>query len=192
MTIPTTNPNTNLPPTLTATQSRALLHALLSTNANGQPRTNSTVPRSVSTKSTHHPHSQRTITIDTSTRIIGHCNNVHFSSISPMEQAVRIEEIVRGALNTQGAGEEKSKGKVNVNVTVQAGISIMGSKNVVVINQGREIAKGMEKWKAEESKEKVGMPLAGRKRRAESEPADVLESIEKKVKVDGDGLEKGV
>ena len=85
-----------------------------------------------------------------------------------MEQAVRIEEIVRGALNTQGAGEEKSKGKVNVNVTVQAGISIMGSKNVVVINQGREIAKGMEKWKAEESKEKVGMPLAGRKRRAES------------------------
>ena len=60
-----------------------------------------------------------------------------------------------------GLGEEKARAKanVNLNVTIQAGVSIMGSKNVVVFNGKREVSKDSIQ---------VDEPLAGRKRMAES------------------------
>lgn len=72
-----------------------------------------------------------------------------------------METLVRGVLQPAAPGEEKTKAtaSVNLNVSIQAGVSIMGSKNVVVLNGKRDVSK--ESTKGDE-------PLAGRKRRAES------------------------
>ena len=92
---------------------------------------------------------------------MGHCNNVALFSTSPTEQAVKFEQLFRDVLQPAGPGEEKRKASANVslNVNVQAGVSIMGSKNVVVFNGKRDV--GKDNTKGDE-------PLAGRKRRAES------------------------
>lgn len=91
---------------------------------------------------------------------MGHCNSVTLASASLTEQAVKIEESLRGMLQPMGLGEDKARAKadVNLNITIQAGVSIMGSKNVVFNGKrcvGNDTAKGDE-------------PLPGRKRRAES------------------------
>ncbi len=64
-------------------------------------------------------------------------------------------------LQPAGPGEEKTKASANVslNVNIQAGVSIMGSKNVIVFNGKRDVGKDCPKGDE---------PLAGRKRRAES------------------------
>ena len=73
-----------------------------------------------------------------------------------------MEEVLRGALQLAGPGEEKTKARalVNLSVNIQAGVSIMGSKNVVVLNGKRDVSKDSAK---------DDEPLAAeRKRRAES------------------------
>lgn len=59
-----------------------------------------------------------------------------------------------------GQGEDKARAKadVNLNVTIQAGVNIMGSKNVVLSGK-RDVGKDSTK---------VDDLLLGRKRRAES------------------------
>ncbi|CAD6571213.1 MAG: hypothetical protein ASARMPREDX12_006512 [Alectoria sarmentosa] len=177
MAVPPTNPH-NTPPSLTAAQTRALLHTLLTTNLNA-PRPNSTNPSAPTIKLVRQqPVQQQAITIDASTRIMGHCNNVALASPSPAEQAVKMEEVLRGALQLAGPGEEKTKARalVNLSVNIQAGVSIMGSKNVVVLNGKRDVSKDSAK---------DDEPLAAeRKRRAESEPAGMPKKVGKKVRVD--------
>lgn len=73
-----------------------------------------------------------------------------------------MEELLCGVLQLAAApGEEtaKARANVNLNVNIQVGISIIGSKNVVVFNGKRDVSK--DSTRADE-------PLAGRKRRAES------------------------
>ena len=159
MVVPTPNPNTNTaPPTLTAAQTRALLHNLLSTSSNAHRP----APRLAPVKAARQqPVPQQTITIDASTRIMGHCNNVVLASSSPTGQVAKIEALLRGVFQPIGQGEEKARAKanVNLNVTVLASVNVMGSKNVVVVNGRRDDCK--ESTKGDE-------PLAGPKRRAES------------------------
>lgn len=160
MAVPPTDPNTT-PPILTAAQTRALLHTLLSSAPYAaRPNVTSPGPKAVRQQPVQQQQ-QQTITIDASTRIMGHCNNVALASPSPTEQAVKIEQLLRGVFQPAGPGEEKTKARANVslNVNVQAGVSIVGSKNVVVFNGKRDV--GKESTKGDE-------PLAGRKRRAES------------------------
>ena len=72
-----------------------------------------------------------------------------------------IKESFRGILQPTGQGEEKATAaaNVNLNVIIQAGVNIIGSKNVVVLNGKRDVSKDASKADA---------PLAERKRRAES------------------------
>ena len=94
---------------------------------------------------------------------MGHCNNVALASPSPTEQATRIEQFLRGVLQPAGPGAEKTQATANVslNVNIQAGVSIMGSKNVVAFNGKRDVSKDKDSDKGDEL-------LAGRKRGAES------------------------
>jgi len=127
------------------------------------------------------------ITIDASTRIMGHCNNIHLSSLSSTEQAPRIDELVRGAL----AGLSREGGAINV--SVNAGVNVMGSKNVIVLGSSANCAEAL-------GRNGVGsgctLPTgmeeggSGRKRRAE----DCVGSDEragKKVKLE-EGSKEGV
>ena len=93
---------------------------------------------------------------------MGHCNNVALASLSPVEQAVKIEQCLRAVLQPAGPGEEKTQAaaSANLNVNIQAGVSIMGSKNVVAFSGKEDGSKDGTKGDEE--------PLAGRKRRAES------------------------
>lgn len=89
-----------------------------------------------------------------------------------------MEQLLRGVLQLAAApGEEtaKARANVNLNVNIQVGISIIGSKNVVVFNGKRDVSK--DSTRADE-------PLAGRKRRAESEPADMQTTLDRRAKVD--------
>lgn len=72
-----------------------------------------------------------------------------------------MEELLRGVFQVAVQGEEttKARANVNLNVNIQAGVSIMGSRNVVVFNGKRDV--GKDSTNCDE-------PLAGRKRRAES------------------------
>ena len=92
---------------------------------------------------------------------MGHCNNVALASPSATEQAVKIEQLLRGVMQPAGPGgpQTNARANFNVNVTIQAGVSIMGSKNVVVFDGKRDV--GKESVPGDEA-------LAGRKRRAES------------------------
>ncbi|CAF9935652.1 hypothetical protein IMSHALPRED_010302 [Imshaugia aleurites] len=178
---PNPNPSTT-PPTLTAAQTRALLHALRSTTPNAHRPTASAPPSPPTVKVVRHqPVQQQIITIDASTRIMGHCNNVALASPSPTEQAVKIEQLLRGVLQPMGQGEDKARAKadVNLNVTIQAGVNIMGSKNVVLSGK-RDVGKDSTK---------VDDLLLGRKRRAESEPADMQTALGKRVKVEAQRAE---
>ena len=75
---------------------------------------------------------------------------------------------MRGVCAAKGIGEQSSKGNVNVNVkvTVQAGVSVVGSKNAVVVNGVAE--SGAEQGKLDERKMDGVGSLASAKRRAES------------------------
>ena len=113
-----------------------------------------------------------------------------------MDQAVNIEDLLRGVFHPMGQGEERARAKadVNLSVTIQAGVKIMGSKNTVVCS-----------GKGYDSKETTigDEPLLGRKRRAESvsyqrtqnalhrrhscqgqEPADMQTALRQKVKAE--------
>ncbi|KAL9138648.1 MAG: hypothetical protein Q9175_000157 [Cornicularia normoerica] len=157
MAVPPANPNST-PPTLTAAQTRALLHTLLLNTPNAA-RPNMTTPRPKTVRP--QPVQQETVAIDASTRIMGHCNNVAIALPSPTEQAVKIEQLLHGVLQPAGPGEEKTKARANanLNVTIKAGIIIMGSKNNVVFTGKRDVSK--------DSPSSDGL-LACRKRRAES------------------------
>ena len=130
---------------------------------------------------------------------MGHCNNVALASPSPVEQAVKIEQFLRAILQPAGSEGEKTQAaaSVNLNVNIQAGVSIMGSKNVVAFRGTGDVS--MDGIKGDDE------PLAGRKRRAESvslsscsqncpskrtlitkeqEPAHTQTTLGKKVKVE--------
>ncbi|KAK3168826.1 hypothetical protein OEA41_005274 [Lepraria neglecta] len=198
MAAPVPQPNTTTPPTLTAAQARALLQTLLSTNQNpnAAPAPTPTTARPISAhpKATQisprpqQPQAQQTITIDASTRIMGHCNTIQLASPSPQEQATKIEHLVRGVLAST------EKGHASVNITVQAGFNLMGSKNVVTFGSpAKGAAQATEATKAQLVYKEMTAPnndskmtaAAGRKRRAESEPVDVQKLTAKKVKVEG-------
>lgn len=72
-----------------------------------------------------------------------------------------IKESFRGILQPMGQGEDKATAtaNVNLNVIIQAGVNIIGSKNVVVFNGKRDVRK---------DDSRVDAPLAERKRRADS------------------------
>lgn len=94
---------------------------------------------------------------------MGHCNNVALTSpLATEQQAVKIEQLLRGVMQPAGPGGPRANARanVNVNVTIQAGVSIMGSKNVVVLD-GKRAVGNKETVPGDEA-------LAGRKRRAES------------------------
>ena len=94
----------------------------------------------------------------------------------------------------RGVLARTEKGHASVNVTVQAGFNLMGSKNVVTFGSpAKGAAQATEATKAQlvckemtASKNDSKMTAAaGRKRRAESEPVDVQKLTAKKVKVEG-------
>ena len=93
---------------------------------------------------------------------MGHCNNVALASPLATEQAVKIEQLLRGVMQPAGPGgpQTNARASANVNVTIQAGVSVMGSKNVVVLD-GKKVVGNNETVASDEA-------LAGRKRRAES------------------------
>ena len=93
---------------------------------------------------------------------MGHCNNAALASPSATEQAVKIEQLLRGVMQpTEPRGPQtNARANANVNVTIQAGVTIMGSKNVVVLD-GKRAVGNKETVPGDEA-------LAGRKRRAES------------------------
>ncbi len=68
-------------------------------------------------------------------------------------------------LQPTGQGEEMAiaKANVNVNIIIQAGVNIIGSKNVVVFNGKRDVSRDVSK-----DDTKADAPSAERKRRAES------------------------
>ena len=100
---------------------------------------------------------------------MGHCNNVALASPSPAEQAVKIEQCLRAIFQPAGPGEEKKTAQaaasvnLNLNVNIQAGVSIMGSKNVVAFSGEKGDVSKDSSTKSDDEE-----PLAGRKRRAES------------------------
>ncbi len=181
-----TTSNSTAQPTLTATQARALLQALLDTtptsNSTHRPSTHPAIPKPTTTRpspqSRPQPQQMHThnITIDASTRVMGHCNNVYLSSPLPTEQGDRINEMMRVALASV------PKGGVGVNVTVNAGVNLMGSKNAIVVGGGAKGAQASAKNDAESGCTIEGSGM-GRKRRAE-EPIESYESAEKKVKLE--------
>ena len=145
-----TSTSTTNPSPLTATQARALLHALLSTTPNAPHSNHLTAPKPIRRTPYSHPQPpppSQTITLDASTRIIGHCNTIHLSSSpSSTDQTHRIEHLMRGALS------DATRGTQGVNLVVQAGINVMGSKNVICFGSGEGA---------------VGKEEIGKKRRAE-------------------------
>lgn len=64
---------------------------------------------------------------------MGHCNNVQVNGPSAAEQAAKIMEM----LGSVCSGEE-AKMKGGVNVSVQAGVSITGSRNFVILGRNGE------------------------------------------------------
>ncbi|KAL2042880.1 hypothetical protein N7G274_004640 [Stereocaulon virgatum] len=193
MAAPVPQPNTTTPTNLTAAQARALLQIMLSRNQNSNavPRPTPTAARPThkSTQtSPRPPQPQQTITIDASTRIMGHCNTVQLASPSLQEQAAKLEQLLRSAV----AGSTE-KAPAGVNITVQAGFNLMGSRNVVTFGSSssssssspaKETARVSALGEVRTSV-KVDDQSAGRKRRAESEPVDVRRAGGKKVKVEG-------
>ena len=93
---------------------------------------------------------------------MGHCNNVALASLSATEQAAKIEQLLRGIIKPTEAGGPQTNARLNanVNVAIQAGVSVMGSKNVVVLD-GKRVVGHKETVPGDGA-------LAGRKRRAES------------------------
>ena len=73
------------------------------------------------------------ITIDTSTRILGHCNYVNLPS--PVETPARI-----AALMTVAVKDMDMSGPQRVEVKVQSGVRICGSGNVVLARGERDSA----------------------------------------------------
>lgn len=74
-----------------------------------------------------------------------------------------------------------------MNITVQAGFNLMGSKNVVTLGSPSPIKEtaGVSALGEVKTGVKFDGKSAGRKRRAESEPVDVRRLGAKKVKVEG-------
>ena len=72
-----------------------------------------------------------------------------------------IKESFHGILQPMAQGEDKAtaQANVNLNVIIQAGVNIIGSKNIVLLNGKRDVSK---------DDTKVDVPLAERKRKAES------------------------
>ena len=72
---------------------------------------------------------------------------------------------MRSVLHLAVTAEETTEARatLNLNVNIEAGVSIMGSKNVVVFNGKRDV--GKDDTECDE-------PLAGRKRRAPSVSLD--------------------
>lgn len=183
----TAQPTSTAPPALTATQARALLHALLSTsNPAIRPTFNPAAPKSAAARNSQHSHHQRqpvqahNITIDASTRIMGHCNSIHLASPSPTEQAARINDLVRGAFASLPKGGA-------VNVTVNAGVNVMGSKNVVVLGSPVKPAEALAGDHVVDgctSSSRTEGSGPGRKRKAE-DSVESEETAGKKAKLEG-------
>ena len=102
---------------------------------------------------------------------MGHCNSVQVSPVS----ATNIEEMVRGALTATATTDKKT----NVNITINACLNLMGSKNVVVFGdkpKSAVVAKDATMFDAAKAKDALAAIvktksdglLAGRKRRAQS------------------------
>ncbi|KAA6411178.1 MAG: hypothetical protein FRX48_05490 [Lasallia pustulata] len=110
-----------------------------------------------------------TITVDTSTRIVGHANDIHLPhSPSPPGQ---IACMLLAALKSA----QQDGGKRGLEIKLQTGFSICGSRNVVVL--GPMGAQGLAKEKRPQGEPQSsvdgGQNTASRKRRAESEPAEM-------------------
>ncbi|KAL9122871.1 MAG: hypothetical protein Q9187_000582 [Circinaria calcarea] len=67
------------------------------------------------------------ITLDTSIRIIGHCNTIHFPNLATTDPA-KLAAVVTVALKAHESSEGKGGG-----VKVQGGLNVCGSRNVVVM-----------------------------------------------------------
>ena len=105
-----------------------------------------------------------TINIDTSTRIIGHANTIHLPP-SPSSPA-HIAGMLLAALKSA----QQDDGKRGVDIKLEAGFSIYGSRNVVLTGTLGTQGLAMEKRKQSETQGSVNgaQNAASRKRRAES------------------------
>ncbi|MCJ1484583.1 hypothetical protein MMC06_004754 [Schaereria dolodes] len=116
------------------------------------------------------------ITVDASIRIVGHCNDLHLPS-QPIEGSTKLAATIALALKHAGATQAAHGGRRPINIRVQGGTSICGSRNTVAIGSrvGKKtlVMKKDDKFthptmdRTEEYRESEG-----RKRRAQSEPAD--------------------
>lgn len=109
------------------------------------------------------------ITIDTSTRIMGHCNYVNLPS--PAETPARI-----AALMTVAVKDMDMRGPRRVEIKAQSGVRICGSGNVVLTEGKRDPASANGRTKAKNEAEKSDQETEsetevqkGTKRQAESE-----------------------
>lgn len=143
-------PSPSTPPLYSEQTAKLLLAALLSSTL-PQP-TNSTTESSEDGP----PQLPMTITIDATTRIIGHCNTIQLPS------AEKIAGLMTVAM--KGTGISGSERKIEVKVA--AGVEIRGSKNVVIAIGKRGQTGGNEGSNGVGGEGERGE--VGRKRRAES------------------------
>ncbi|KAL9634311.1 MAG: hypothetical protein Q9164_004167 [Protoblastenia rupestris] len=189
MTAPTPQTTSTHPLKLTATQARALLQTLLSTTPipTGRPSFNPSQPRPIHRVGTTTSRIQiapsptttttttttittitpsTTITIDTSTRIMGHCNRVSLPSspANTTEQATALAQLLTTQLTEQAGSHRQGSGELKI--VVNAGVQIMGSKNIVVFGgNGRAGVGGQGQGHVGDKEGGIG----GRKRGAEDD-----------------------
>lgn len=104
-----------------------------------------------------------TITLDTSTRIVGHANAIH---LPPPSSPAHLAGMLLAALKSA----QQDGGKRGVAIKLQTGFSVCGSRNVVVLGTTGPHGLVKEKMKQGETQSYVdrGQTTASRKRRAES------------------------
>ncbi|KAL6718111.1 hypothetical protein ACLMJK_004198 [Lecanora helva] len=181
------------PPVLTGPQLRALMQTLLHTVPNSPPSQglsstpsaglkHAAAPQSLTAQQSQRRQPQspvqapqhQTISIDTSTRIIGHCNTINLSSSpSSTNQALRVEQLVSRILADTPRGNER------INLTMQAGVNVVGSKNMVVFgghDVGGRVDLGANAMGQDENSRK--------KRRAEDDDGSDAVTAMKRVKLE--------
>lgn len=104
-----------------------------------------------------------TITVDTSTRIVGHANAIH---LSPSPSPAHVAGMLLAALKSA----QQDGGTRGVEIKLQTGFSICGNRNLVVLGATGAQGLAKEKMKPCESQSSVdsGQNTVSRKRRAES------------------------
>lgn len=104
-----------------------------------------------------------TITVDTSTRIVGHANAIR---LPPSPSPAHVAGMLLAALKTA----QQDGGTRGVEIKLQTGFSICGNRNMVVLGATGAQGLAKEKMKPCESQSSVdsGQNTVSRKRRAES------------------------